>query len=888
MDNSHAPSTILQPGMMPPAPATGFVGRTREASELRGLLSTERATPVWITGYDGIGKTTLVAHVARQLFKDGRYEQIVYTSMGRSGVPEVALQDLGQRLLGSDWKPSADAVAQIEEALRNTRTLIIWDDVEPILYGGAIALEQPAMVMWYQTANRLGAQGGSSLCIVSDGVELPPSARRLVGVREYRLGPMDDGEAMELALSLSGVVDQRDDARADWEQLIRWIGGHPLALYCIAAARQGRPLQEVVSALAEQAPGLASGEGRFRNRAMDLALDYLTKHVEQPLAEHLPDLGVFVGGFIQNLGPEIMGIPRETWVEQSAPLAAAGLTWDESLPTMTIPMVLIHPSLLRWASQHLSTQRRVELTAAHYRHYFGFVTWVVKSATHLKKQGPQLLSRDIGNVHQGLNSILAAGEVSVAVNYIQLYNALLTELGYQEESDRTTEAVAKATRTILPIEGPWTRPGVELAIKQAETLISSGELQQAGALLSQLATRFEKTDGVDYTGSPATLDRVRVLVDLAHVLRSTEHADIAIRGLNEAVQLLDPFDSDDATRTRRAEIYNELLEVHLQLGQLDEAASACQRSLSALGTIENAPMRSTLHARAALLAMRRNDLDTARSEFENASGIMTASGDLAGLASVESQLAALALRPPSDIPEAMAHLDRAVGYAHRGEQWPVEAQLHSQIAQLAGQAGMLDQCEEHLGRVISLYEANDALGPLVLARAGLAEFHLRQGNAEKALVEAERALGEADSGGQAVPWELYLLQERIATALEDESASARWRAMTRGAYAQSPTANATLARWTPLIDALARSAHGQALDTEAAQALESMESSPQWSRLARVLWRVLSGERDPNAFADLDHIDSLVVNSLLQKIDQPRPPSEEASADEPEPQTNQG
>ena len=93
------------------------------------------------------------------------------------------------------------------------------------------------------------------------------------------------------------------------------LGGHPLALKCVAAARQGAGLDAVISALTVQAPGLASGEGRFRNRALDVALERVGRSIDQPLGEHLADLGVFVGGFIQNLGPEIMGLTREDWIQ---------------------------------------------------------------------------------------------------------------------------------------------------------------------------------------------------------------------------------------------------------------------------------------------------------------------------------------------------------------------------------------------------------------------------------------------------------------------------------------------------------------------------------------------------------------------------------------------
>jgi tetratricopeptide (TPR) repeat protein len=868
LDLSTALSTSGTPGALPPEPPTGVIGRTEELSTLKTLLSGSRVAPVWLTGYEGIGKTTLVCQLARDLIHEGRFERIVYTSLGRSGLPEATLYDLGQCLIGPWFKLASDALPQIEEALRKTPTLIIWDDAGQVLYGGSMAMEQQDLVYWYQTAGRVAAQGSSVLCIISDGIDLPPSARRLAGVREHRLATMSDEQALELCLAMDRAAHRETDS-ASWNQVVGWLGGHPLALRSLSAARQGASLESTVSALAEQAPGLATGEGRYRNRAADLALDRLATAIPADLAEHLPDLAVFASGFVQNLGPEIMGLTRELWVEQSGLLAEAGLVWDEPLATLTIPAVRFHPALVRWAGQRLTAARRSDVCLAHYGHYSGFASWVVKSAPRLRDAGPKLFYQDIGNVRLGLYRILEAGDVSLSVSYIQLYNALLMELGFERESSRATDTVTKATQSLLPEEGPWTRAGVELALKQSEAVLASGDTQKAGALLSQLAMHFERPDGVDYKGTEATLDRVRVLVDLAGALRASKHFDVAVRSLDQAVELLDPFESDADTRTRRAEIYSQLLDLHLQTGQLDEANSAFHRGLSALGDQDSPQLLGSLHTRGAVLAIRKNDPEGAREELAQASAIMAADGDLAGLASVEGRLATLALRPPADVPGAMTHMDRAIGYAHEAGQWLVEAQLHSQAAPVAMQGQLPELSEQHLAEAASLYEANAASGLLTVARASLAEFYLRRSRPDEAQREADQALAAGEASGQGIPWELYLLLQKIANSRNDEDAAARWRLLTQSSYAHSPAAATTVARWTPLIDALAKASLGEALDTDAERMLESMEDTPQWSALGRTLWRVLSGERGAELCGPLDHVDALVVRTLLDRIGRP-------------------
>lgn len=128
-----------------------------------------------------------------------------------------------------------------------------------------------------------------------------------------------------------------------------------------------------------------------------------------------------------------------------------------------------------------------------------------------------------------------------------------------------------------------------------------------------------------------------------------------------------------------------------------------------------------------------------------------------------------------------------------------------------------------------------------MARATLAEFLLRRSRPEEAQSAAELALEAGKASGQGIPWELYLLLQRIATAREDEAEHARWRALTIEAYAQSPAAAAVVNRFTPLFEALAKASQGEALDTDAAEMLESMENNAQSKELAQSLWRVLSG-----------------------------------------------
>ena len=64
---------------------------------------------------------------------------------------------------------------------------------------------------------------------------------------------------------------------------------------------------------------------------------------------------------------------------------------------------------------------------------------------------------------------------------------------------------------------------------------------------------------------------------------------------------------------------------------------------------------------------------------------------------------------------------------------------------------------------------------------------------------------------------------------------------------------------------------------EAAGALESMEKTPQWQKLARTMWRVVAGERGEALHADLDHVDTMVIRTLLDRIAHTSEPDGEES-----------
>ncbi len=856
-------------GALPTRPEYGMQGRHREIIELERLFTENHSGPIWVTGYDGLGKTTLVSHVARWLVRSGRFRQVVYTSLGQSGMLESVIYDLGQCLVGVDFRVSKEWEDELEPALRETETLVVWDDVQAPLQEGALAFDQQTRAEWYGLVERLARMDTVTVCVISDGPSLPERAQRLQEVREYRVSPMAEDEALGFFEAVNGWLGAPPVERADVERLLSLFGGHPLALCTLAAVRGEQPLAEMLDGLVQRVPGLAEGEGRRRNEALDIAYSHLRSTLSETMQPMLSDLGVFEFGFLQNLGLEILDREQEEWASLAEVLTSAGLLRREPIPHLTIPYVRLHPALQRFASQRLSPARGHELRQPFYSHYFGFLSWLLQSRSRLPEGASRLFYRDIGNMRKALALVLEEEDLTLAINYVRYYSAFLQELGFEDEFSRATSVVQEATKAAVPRQGPLGRPGVQLMLNQAEQFLNAGQINQASGLLRQLVQRIEAPGGRDYTGRPATLDHARALYLLARAVRSGGRIDLAPGFHERALALLEPLGAYPGAVRLRAEIQAERSEALMSMNQLDDAEEACRQGLDAAENLKDARMEGTFYARLGAIAMRSDDDDQALDYLNRALERMEEAEDTAGLAAVEDQLALLAMRAPADRDQAMAHLQRALEHAQKGDHWMLIAQVHNQMAQLATEAGELDQAREQLQRAIDVYAEHQATPGLISARAALAELYLREDRIEEAHTEATAALQVGQAAPQStVPWELFLLLERIAKARGNEEQAQRWRLSAQEGFAKSGQARTTLLRWRPIIDAVVKSSAGEALDTDAAKTLEEMEQADEWKTLADRIWRILSGERDQGLYADLDHVDALIVRTVLERLEE--------------------
>lgn len=287
--------------------ATSFVGRGEEVTAVRGTLANHRL--VTLIGTGGIGKTRLAVEVVGGL-DEPRPPEIGWVDLA-AVTDGSALDHVVADTLGVDLTQGSTPRAVLLEALAARRLLLVLDNCEHLVEAAASLSDG---VLRQCPHVRVLATSRERLAV--DGEQVVPVAPLPVDA--------DNGAAAAVDLFLARAAAAGADLRAARgivAEVCRELDGLPLGIELAAARASAVPLEELRSALRDEADILGQRRSSTpRHRDLHTVVDWSYRMLDEAEQRLFERLGVFAGWFDAELAHEVCAVAGQSRTETLAGL----------------------------------------------------------------------------------------------------------------------------------------------------------------------------------------------------------------------------------------------------------------------------------------------------------------------------------------------------------------------------------------------------------------------------------------------------------------------------------------------------------------------------------------------------------------------------------------
>jgi len=210
-------------------------GRTAELATLTQWVMTDRCRLITLVGIGGIGKTSLAVTLARQLAP--HFAAVVFRSLGEAPPLPALLDQLIHSLATQQVvipQPISEKIARIIDLLRQTRCLLILDNLETLRQAGRADTPYLTGYEMYGTLFKTLGETAHQSCLLLTSREQLSELTMLEGphaaVRSLRVTGLTEDACHAL------IADQAlTGTTGDVVALVQRFDGNPLALKLVAA-----------------------------------------------------------------------------------------------------------------------------------------------------------------------------------------------------------------------------------------------------------------------------------------------------------------------------------------------------------------------------------------------------------------------------------------------------------------------------------------------------------------------------------------------------------------------------------------------------------------------------------------------------------------------------
>ncbi|MDZ8070031.1 MAG: tetratricopeptide repeat protein [Nostoc sp. DedQUE08] len=710
-DNTPASSKAVG---LPDESAYGFIGRDYEILRLERAFRQNHV--VLVQGMGGVGKTELVAGFARWLDDTQGREHIFFTSFEQGAGLSQVINQIGRALGGERFSQMMleQQEAVVRQYLQTHPCLLIWDNFEPV--NGFPTGNEP--LLSGEERNKLKRflkelRGGKSWVLITSRREEPWLD---CGYSLINLRGLSQADAQELAAKILQTVGvERKNLPAEYLELLKLLGGHPLSLRVVLLHLKTQTPVQLIEALRRGLDTFRGQEEEGREKSLTVSLNYSFAKLSERTRRHLPFLALFServdadwlhdfskspDGYYGQVYRVVFGenLQKADWLQILNEAAAAGIV--EYLLCETL--YKIHPALPWYLRQQLnkiaSHEVINELEKKLLIFYADLANYYCNQLISKAEVATFVLQVEAPNLLQNLRLAEHQQEWAYAQSILQALGGVYERIGRKPEFKSLRQRALKQVSMHLvdaKAKGEdafnfW----MYLRVNEANEALQNAKLAEARKVYQEILDELIGVNDPSVNGKIATVNH-----NLGYIAEEQRQFDVAVDYYNKALKIRE--DAEDLYSA--ASDYHQLGNVAFRQRQFNMAVDYYNKALKIYKDAGDLYSAATVYHQLGNVAFQQRQFDVAVDYYNKALKIYKDAGDLYSAAREYHQLGMVS-QEQRQFDVAVDYYNKALKiYEDAGDLYSAAREYH-QLGMVSQEQRQFDVAVDYYNKALKIRE----------------------------------------------------------------------------------------------------------------------------------------------------------------------------------------